>query len=75
MRNMSDEQHETETHTETELTSAPPKRQHRAAIARHQRKCSVCQHPERESIEKEYLDWRSPQKIARDYGIAAFARD
>lgn len=41
-----------------------------AAIDRHKRKCSVCRHPEREAIEQDYIDWHSPEAIARDYGIA-----
>lgn len=37
---------------------------------RHDRKCSVCRHPERDEIEKEFLRWRSPERIAKDFGIA-----
>jgi hypothetical protein len=36
---------------------------------RHRRKCSVCKHPEREAIEDEFLEWRSPQAIGAHYGI------
>jgi hypothetical protein len=36
---------------------------------RHRRKCSVCNHPERDAIEEEFLDWRSPQAIGAHYGI------
>jgi hypothetical protein len=36
---------------------------------RHRRKCSVCNHPERDAIEEEFLDWRSPQAIGTHYGI------
>jgi hypothetical protein len=41
----------------------------RASIDRHQRKCTVCHHPPRKEIEQEYLRWRSPAAIAREYGL------
>ena len=50
------------------LTAARPKR--RSAPARHSRKCSVCRHREREAIERDFLSWQSPDRIAEDYGIA-----
>lgn len=37
---------------------------------RHDRKCSVCRHAERDEIDREFLHWRSPETIAKDYGIA-----
>jgi hypothetical protein len=42
----------------------------RAAMGPHTRRCSVCRHPDRKAIEHEFLRWRSPDKIAREYGIA-----
>lgn len=42
----------------------------RPAVARHTRKCNVCRHPEREAIEHGFLCWRSPDALAREYGIA-----
>ncbi|HUJ30171.1 MAG TPA: hypothetical protein VLY23_02745 [Candidatus Acidoferrum sp.] len=42
----------------------------RAAPGRHSRKCSVCKHPDRDAIEQEYLRWRSPDEIAKAYGVA-----
>jgi hypothetical protein len=38
-----------------------------AYVPRHNRKCTVCHHPHRESIEQDYLRWHSPQRIARDF--------
>lgn len=38
--------------------------------SRHNRKCRVCRHPERVEIEREFIHWRSPEVIAREYGIA-----
>jgi hypothetical protein len=46
------------------------KRRHRASLARHSRKCSVCHHPDREFIDGDYLRWLSPQKIATQYKIS-----
>jgi hypothetical protein len=40
-----------------------------AALARHQRKCVVCHHPDLEVIEEEYLHWRDVWKLARQYKI------
>jgi hypothetical protein len=42
----------------------------RAAMGPHTRRCNVCRHPDRKAIEHEFLRWRSPDKIAREYGIA-----
>jgi hypothetical protein len=42
----------------------------RAAIGPHTRRCKVCRHPDRKAIEHEFLRWRSPDKIAREYGLA-----
>jgi hypothetical protein len=39
-------------------------------LERHSRRCMVCSHPDRDAIEGEFIRWRSPHKIARDYAIA-----
>ena len=36
---------------------------------RHQRKCAVCNHPDRREIEEEFLEWRETWQIARDYEL------
>jgi hypothetical protein len=38
-------------------------------FAHHKLKCRVCSHPKRHDIEQDFLRWRSPEKLARDYGI------
>jgi hypothetical protein len=50
--------------------SSREKRRHRASLARHSRKCSVCHHPDREFIDDDYLRWLSPETIARQYKIS-----
>ena len=50
--------------------SSREKRRHRASLARHSRKCSVCHHPDREFIDDDYLRWLSPKKIASQYKIS-----
>ena len=35
----------------------------------HERRCTICRHPERESIEEAFLQWRNVQFIARDFNI------
>jgi hypothetical protein len=39
------------------------------SLSRHDRKCSVCDHPDREAIEEEFLRWYSPEYIARDHDL------
>jgi hypothetical protein len=36
---------------------------------RHERKCLVCQHPERESIEDMFVHWHQPLRMAHDYDL------
>jgi hypothetical protein len=37
---------------------------------RHERKCSVCCHPDRDAIEEAFIHWHSPTLIAQDYEIS-----
>jgi hypothetical protein len=46
------------------------KRPARANFAYHRIKCRVCAHPKRDDIEQDFLRWRCPEKLARDYDIA-----
>jgi hypothetical protein len=39
-------------------------------FARHAERCSVCTHPDRDAIEADFIRWRSPQVIAREYKLA-----
>ena len=39
------------------------------AQERHQRKCAVCRHPDREEIEEEFIHWRDVCYLAQDYNI------
>jgi hypothetical protein len=47
------------------FTSSPPP----PDFSRHARRCSVCSHPDRDAIEGDFIRWRSPELIARDYKI------
>jgi hypothetical protein len=38
-------------------------------LRRHRAKCAVCQHPDREEIEEEYLHWHDVWQIAQQYEI------
>jgi hypothetical protein len=33
-------------------------------LSRHQRKCCVCRHAERDAIEEAFIHWQSPNEIA-----------
>jgi hypothetical protein len=45
-------------------------RPRRRSRERHKRRCTVCRHPDRQAIEDAFLHWQSPEKIAREFGIA-----
>jgi hypothetical protein len=38
-------------------------------LGRHEHNCTVCAHPEREEIERDFIDWKSPSQIAIDHGL------
>src|ERR1700693_3644652 len=38
---------------------------------RHARKCTICNHPEREAIEEEFLHWHHPDGIAAAYELGS----
>jgi hypothetical protein len=59
-----------ESHIGNPEVSSREKRRHRASLARHSRKCSVCHHKDREFIDDDYLRWISPETIAREYKIS-----
>jgi hypothetical protein len=37
---------------------------------RHQRKCEICHHPDREAIEEEFVHWHEPYTISRRYSVS-----
>jgi hypothetical protein len=39
-------------------------------LKRHRHGCSVCNHEQCEEIERAFVGWASPAKIAEEYGIA-----
>jgi hypothetical protein len=38
-------------------------------LARHQRECRICAHPRREEIDNDFIGWRGPTQITREYGL------
>jgi hypothetical protein len=44
-----------------------------AAIDRHSRKCRICCHPNRESIEEDFLNWRNPHQIVSEYQLPHYS--
>jgi hypothetical protein len=42
----------------------------RVSLGRHRRNCTVCAHEKRQEIEAEYVAWKSPARIAEEYGLA-----
>src|SRR5579862_7185932 len=39
---------------------------------RHSAKCRICRHSQREDIEEDFIAWRSPRRIAQDYGLSRY---
>jgi hypothetical protein len=39
------------------------------ALSRHQRKCVICHHPDRDEIEEEFIHWGIVWQMSKDYGI------
>ena len=38
--------------------------------ARHEAKCSICAHPQREEIDRDFVNWTSAKRIATDYRLS-----
>jgi hypothetical protein len=46
-----------------------PKPEPRESFSRHDRKCTICNHPERDAIDHHFLIWRPAEDIAEIYDI------
>ncbi len=44
-----------------------------SAAERHQRKCRICHHPERDDIEEDFVNWMKPSSMARLYDVPRVA--
>ena len=40
------------------------------SLRRHRQSCTICAHPDREEIERDFIEWKSPVKIAIEYELA-----
>jgi hypothetical protein len=38
-------------------------------LGRHSAGCKICSHPDREEIERDFVNWRSPAVIAKEHGL------
>ncbi len=38
-------------------------------LQRHERKCVICHHPERETIEEFFVRWQQPHRMAQEYDL------
>ena len=41
----------------------------RVSLGRHERGCKICSHRQREEIERDFINWKSPALIAREYRL------
>ena len=55
------------TELESEASASP------ASEDRHSRKCTICNHPERESIDEAFLHWSRSERIVRDYNLPSLS--
>jgi hypothetical protein len=55
--------------TELESDSAAPP----ASEDRHSRKCTICNHPDREDIDQAFLHWSRSERIVRDYNLPSLS--
>ena len=39
-------------------------------LGRHESQCLLCQHPQREDIEREWIDWGNTSRLAEEYGLS-----
>lgn len=51
-------------------TTVPEKPEKAVSRGRHEQHCTICKHPDRESIEREFIAWRSPVGIAKVYNLS-----
>lgn len=40
-------------------------------LGRHRQSCTICAHPDRENIERDFVDWKSAIQISTDYSLAS----
>src|SRR5579864_849051 len=51
----------------------PLRRRSRPNLARHARKCAICNHPKREEIEDNFLRWDEPLQIYEEYDLPSIS--
>src|SRR5438309_5808672 len=39
------------------------------SVGRHEHGCKVCSHARREEIDRDFINWKSPALIAKEYGL------
>jgi hypothetical protein len=42
---------------------------HPANLGRHAAECKICAHPQREEVERDFINWRSPAAITKQYTL------
>jgi hypothetical protein len=55
-------------HTELESPAAPTTNEHR-----HSRKCTICNHPDREAIDEAFLHWSRGERIVQDFNLPSLS--
>ena len=56
------------TELESQSASAP-----NSSEDRHSRKCTICNHPDREDIDQAFLHWSRSERFVRDYNLASLS--
>ncbi len=57
--------------TDDKLSSTRPGLLPKPDPARHSRKCEICHHPDRASIDSEFVDWHHPDNIVEQYDLSS----
>jgi hypothetical protein len=55
----------------TAMRTAFPAPVRRPSFTKHSSHCSICRHPRRSEIERDFLEWWGPREIARRYGLGS----
>jgi len=48
----------------------PEKPKKPVSLGRHEQNCKICEHPDRENIERDFIAWRSPITITKEYKLS-----
>lgn len=60
--------HKAPRNTETQISKVAFSRKS-VSLGRHEHGCKICSHKQRQEIERDFINWKSPVLIAKEYGL------